>query len=172
MVHTDTDGRVVLLANVQEGNEAVAYLLDFFCILFVRIFQLLEGAGGIYIVTRIDTYLFGIQGRYLSHFRVEMHVGNQRGLVSLGTQGGVDVLQVFRLTHALCGESHVFTSRLDDTLGLLHACFGIHGDGVRHTLYTDRISATHRSGAHIYLVRLSARIVEVIHSVSWSYKRI
>ena len=82
------------------------------------------------------------------------------------------MLQVLCFTYSLCGETYVFSSRLDDTLGLFHTSFSVHGDGIRHTLYTDRISATHRSGAYIYLVRLSARIVEVIHSVSLSYKRI
>ena len=50
VVHSDADGCVIFLTDVQEGDETVAYLLDFFCILFIRILQLLEGAGSIYIV--------------------------------------------------------------------------------------------------------------------------
>lgn len=50
MVHSDADGCVVFLTDVQEGDETVAYLLDFFCILFIRILQLLEGTGSIYVV--------------------------------------------------------------------------------------------------------------------------
>ena len=76
MVHSDADGRVVFLTDVQEGDETVAYLLDFFCILFIRILQLLEGAGSIYIVARVDTYLFSVQGRNLSYFRIEMYIGH------------------------------------------------------------------------------------------------
>ena len=76
MVHSDADGRVVFLTDVQEGDETVAYLLDFFCILFIRILQLLEGTGSIYIVARVDTYLLSVQGRYLGYFRIEMYIGH------------------------------------------------------------------------------------------------
>ena len=76
VVHSDADGRVVFLTDVQKGDEAVAYLLDFFCILFIRILQLLEGTGSIYVVARVDTYLFSVQGRYLGYFRIEMYIGH------------------------------------------------------------------------------------------------
>ena len=44
MIHTDTDGGVIGFTDVQEGNEAVAYLPDLLRVLLIGIFQMLEGA--------------------------------------------------------------------------------------------------------------------------------
>ena len=60
MIYTDTDGCMILLADIQERNEPIMYLLQFLCIFFVCIFQMFEGACGIYIVSRIDTYFLDI----------------------------------------------------------------------------------------------------------------
>ena len=48
MIHTDTDGGVIGFTDVQEGNEAVAYLPDLLRVLLIGIFQMLEGACGIH----------------------------------------------------------------------------------------------------------------------------
>ena len=57
MIHTDTDGGVVGFTDVQEGNEAVAYLPDLLRVLLIGIFQMLEGACGIHVVARVDADL-------------------------------------------------------------------------------------------------------------------
>ena len=58
MVHADTDGGVMCLANLDEGDEFLLNLLQFLGIFLIGVFQMLEGASWVDIVARIDTHLF------------------------------------------------------------------------------------------------------------------
>ena len=150
MVHADADGCVVLFADIEEGDEAVAYLLQLLCVLLVCIFQMLESAGGIHVVARIDAYLLHVLCRYVSHLRVEMNVGHQWNHVSVLAQCGVDVHQILRFLDALGRKPHVFASCIYNPFSLCHAGFRVLCGGVRHTLYAYRIGAAHRGGSNIY----------------------
>lgn len=55
MVHTDTDSRMIGLADIQKRDETVAYLPEFLCIFFIGILQMLESTCGVYVVARVDT---------------------------------------------------------------------------------------------------------------------
>ena len=72
MIYTDTDGCMILLADIQERNESVMYFLQLLCILFVCIFQMLEGACGIHVVARVDADLFRILRGNVCYFTVPL----------------------------------------------------------------------------------------------------
>ena len=150
MIYTDADSCMILLADIQERNEPVMYLLQLLCILFVCIFQMLEGACGIYIVSRIDTHFLDILCCYICYLWVEVDVGNQWNHISVPAQTGIDVHQVFRFFNALCCQTYIFTSGIYNTFSLCHAGFCILCGGVCHTLYAYRIGAAHRGGSNIY----------------------
>ena len=83
MIHTDPDRSVILLTDIQERDKPVMDFLYFLRILLVCIFQFLKSTCSIYIVSRIDAHLFRILSSYISHFRIEMHIGNQWNHISL-----------------------------------------------------------------------------------------
>ena len=87
VVHADADGRVVLLTDVQEGDKAVAYLLQLLRIFLVGILQVLEGTGSVYVVTGVDAYLLGIESGHVGHARIEVYIGYQRRHVAVGRRG-------------------------------------------------------------------------------------
>ena len=49
--------------------------VNFLCVFLVGILQLLERAGSIHIVSRVDAYLFYILGSYIGYVWVEVYVG-------------------------------------------------------------------------------------------------
>jgi len=150
MIHTDTDGGVIGFTDVQEGNEAVAYLPDLLRVLLIGIFQMLEGACGIHVVARVDADLFRILRGNVCYFRVEMYVCHQWHHVAVLAQGGIDVHQVLRFLDALGGEAYVFSAGIHNTFGLCHTRIGILRGGIGHALYADRIGAAHRGGSDIH----------------------
>ena len=160
VVHADADGRVVLLTDVQEGDKAVAYLLQLLRIFLVGILQVLEGTGSVYVVTGVDAYLLGIESGHVGHARIEVYIGHQRRHIAVAAQGSIDVAKVFGFLHALCREPHVFTARIGYTFGLSYAGIGILGSGIGHALYADRIVASQRSGTDIDYRCFPAGIVE------------
>lgn len=85
-----------------------------------------------------------------------MNICNQGSHVSLFAQTGVDVLQVFGFSDSLSRQTDIFSTGIDNAFGLFNAGFGIHSDRIGHTLDAYRVSATHRSGANIYFIRLSS----------------
>ena len=85
MVHTDTDSRVIGLADIQKRDEPVAYLPEFLCIFFIGILQMLESTCGVYVVARVDTDYFRLLRCHICYFRVEMNIGHQWGHVAVLT---------------------------------------------------------------------------------------
>ena len=99
-----------------------------------------------------------------------MHVGNERSLIAIGTQAGVDVLKVLSLANALCGKSYILATSIDDALSLCDRLVGIGGRGGGHRLDAYGIIATHGSVAHMSDGSLAPLVIkESDHSLSWSY---
>ena len=165
VVHADADGGVVFLAYLQEGHEALADFLNLGGILLVGIFQVLEGTGSIHVVARVDAHLLGIACSHIGHAGIEVNIGHEGYHAPLGTQGGVDGLQVFGLAHPLGGETHIFTSGLHDAERLLHAGLSIHRNGIGHALQPDGVVATQRRGPHVDGHGGPTRVIEEIHSL-------
>ena len=160
VVHTDAQGGMVCLADVEQGDEACAYLLQFACILLVGIFQVLEGACGIDVVARVDAHLLGIERSYFRHLGVEVDVCHEGRQVALRAQGGVDVAQVLSLCHSLGSEPYVLSSGVDDSLCLCDGRFGVARRRVGHRLDAYGVGSPHRCGADLHLVRRPAFVVE------------
>ena len=135
MVYADTDGCVVLLADIKERHEAVTNLLKFLCIFLVGIFQFLEDTCRINIVARVHAHLLAIKGSHIGHVGVEVNVGHEWCHDSLCLQRSGDILHVLCLARALCGKSHEFTSSLNDTLCLCHTSLRVIGVGSGHGLH-------------------------------------
>ncbi|SRR5574344_383085 len=160
MVHADTYGGMILLAYLEERHETRLYLLKFSGIFLIRVLQLLEGTGRVHIVAWIDTHLLGIESSHISHMGIEMHISHQWSHIAVLTQTGIDILQIFRFLHALCSETHIFTTRINDALGLSHTALGIIGGSGGHRLYADRVLASQRRVAYLNLARNTALIIE------------
>ena len=163
VVYTDADGGVVLLTDLQEGDEALANLFNLSGILLVRIFQMLEGTGCIHVVAGIDAHLFSVEGSHIGHTRIEVDIGYQGHHTALTAQRGIDVLQVLGLAHTLRGEAYILASGLDNAERLLHTGLGIHGDRIGHTLQTNRVIAPKQSSTHLNGMSLPTGIIEKIH---------
>ena len=160
VVHSDAHGSVVLTADIEKRHELLLYLLQFLGIFLVGIFQFLECARRVNIVSGIYTHLLCIQRRYIGYMRIEMHVGNERCSDALLTETGVDVLEILCLSHSLSGETHVFSASLNDTFCLIHTCLGVGSGSGGHRLHTDGIVATKRCVADIHLMGFTAGVVE------------
>lgn len=77
---------MMLLTDIQEGNKFRLYLLQLLSILLICIFQMFEDTPRVYVVTGVNTYLLTILGGNVSNMRREMHVGNQRCVVTFSLQ--------------------------------------------------------------------------------------
>ena len=89
MIHTDADGSMMLLADVEERYEAILNLLKFVGILLVGIFLLDELAGRIHVVARIYAHFFTIESSHVGNVRIEMNIGYERSLIAVGTDAGI-----------------------------------------------------------------------------------
>ena len=97
MVHADADGCMILLADIEEWNESVFYLLQFVSIFLIGIFLLDELAGRINIVARIDTHLLAVESSNVGNVRIEVNISYKRCQIAVGTNAGIDVLHVLCL---------------------------------------------------------------------------
>ena len=149
MVHADADGGMVLLADIEEWHEAIFYLLKFVGIFLVGIFLLDKLAGRIDIVARVDAHLLAVERSHISHIRIEVNIGNERCLIAIGTDTGVDVLHILCLSGTLGSKAHQLATSLDDFLSLFHASLGVIGIGGGHRLDADRVVATYVDGTHM-----------------------
>ena len=77
---------MVLLTNIQEGDELLLYLLQLCGILLIGIFQMLERTTGIHVVAGIDTYLLTILGGHIGHMSRKVNVGHQGCLIAVSLQ--------------------------------------------------------------------------------------
>ena len=91
MVHTDADGSMVLLADVEERYETLLNLLKFVSILLISIFLLDELAGRIHVVARVYAYFLTIESSHIGNVRIEVNIGYERSLIAVGTDAGIDV---------------------------------------------------------------------------------
>ena len=149
MIHTDADGSMMLLADVEERYEAILNLLKFVGILLVGIFLLDELAGRIHVVAWIYAHFLSIESSHVGNVRIEVNIGYERSLIAVGTDAGIDVFHVLCLAGTLSGEAHQFATSLDNLLSLLYASLGIIGVGGGHRLDADRVVATYVDGTHM-----------------------
>ena len=142
MVHTDTHSRVVLLTDIDEGHELLLNLFELGSILFVGIFQMLEGAAWIHIVARVDTYLLAVLCCYISGMSSKVYVSHQRCVVAVGLQSGRDILHILCLANPLSCKTYQFATGINNTLGLSYRTFCIIRIGGGHRLDADGIITT------------------------------
>ena len=160
MIHTDADGSMMLLADVEERYEAILNLLKFVGILLVGIFLLDELAGRIHVVARIDAHFLAIESSHVGNVRIEVNIGYERSLIAVGTDAGIDVFHVLCLAGTLSGEAHQLATSLDNLFSLLNASLSIIGVGSGHRLDADRIIATQVDGSDMCHRRGTAGIIE------------
>ena len=163
MVDTDTHCRVILLADIEERHETLFKSLEFGGIFLVGIFQMLECAGRVDVITGIHPHLLGIEGSHIGYIRIEMHIGNKGSGYSFGTKGCIDILEILSLAHTLCGEAHILSTCLDDSFSLGNRCLGVGGGSGGHRLYAYGVVASHRGGAHVIDRRRATGVVKDIH---------
>ena len=163
MVDAYAQGRVVFLTYVKQRHKAFLNLLQFAGILLVGVFQVLERARRVGIIAGVYAHLLGIQGGHLGHMRVEVHVGHQWSHVPVGPEPRVYLLQVLGFAHALGGQAHVFSARLDYALGLCHARLGVGGGRGGHRLHAHRPLPTHRRAANLHLGSRAAAVIEQVN---------
>ena len=142
VVHTQANGRMMRLADVEERNEATAYLLDLLGILLVGIFELLERTTGIDVIARIDADLLDNPGSDIGHRRIEMDIGNQGDLIAIAMNAVLDLLERQRLLPALGGESHDIGTSIDNALDLGGRSLDVVGIRIGHRLHPNGIPAT------------------------------
>ena len=77
VVDTDAQGRVVLLADIEQADKPLTQTLQFGSILLVGVVDVLEHARRVNVVTRVDTHFLHPLRCQIRHVRVEMHVGDE-----------------------------------------------------------------------------------------------
>ena len=95
MVHTDTDGSMMLLTDIQEGHELLLDLLQLGRILLIGILQMLERTPWIDIVAWVDTHLLAVKGCHVGRMGREMYIGHKRCRIAVGLQLGRDTIVPF-----------------------------------------------------------------------------
>ena len=160
MIHTDADGSMMLLADVEERYEAILNLLKFVGILLVGIFLLDQLAGRIHVVARIDAHFLAIESSDVGNVRIEVNIGYERSLIADGTDAGIDVFHVLCLAGTLSVEAHQLATSLDNLFSLLNASLSIIGVCGGHRLDADRIIATQVDGSDMCHTRGRADISE------------
>ncbi len=145
MIHTDADGSMMLLADVEERYEANLNLLKFVGILLV--------------VARIDAHFLTIESSHVGNVRIEVNISYERSPIAVGTDAGI-VFHVLCLAGTLSGEAHQFATSLDNLLSLLYASLGIIGVGGGHRMDEDRFIATPAEGSYMCHRRVTACIIE------------
>ena len=160
VIHTDTDSRMILFADIQKRHKAVMNFLYFLRILLVGIFQLLKSTCSVYIIPRIDAYLFRISGCHIGYFRIKVYIGNQRNHIFLTAQTDVNIFQVLRFLDTLRRQTDILTARVDNTFRLFHTSLRILRRRIGHRLDTNRIGATQRYGPNIHFGSFPPKIIE------------
>ena len=77
MVHSDSYGRVVLLADIDERHQSGINLLQFRLIFLIGVLQMTERSCRVDIIARIDANLLAILRSNIGHAGVEVHVGHE-----------------------------------------------------------------------------------------------
>ena len=142
VIHTDTHGGVMLLTDIDKRHELGLNLLQFLGIFLVGVFQMFEGTAWVDVVAGIDADLLAVLCSDVSGMCREMNVGHQWCIVAVSLQSGRDILHVLRFASALSGETHQFTTSINDALGLSHASLSVVRVRSCHRLDTDGVIAT------------------------------
>ena len=142
VIHTDTYGSVMFLADIDKRHELGLNLLQFLGIFLVGIFQMFESTARIDVVARIDADLLTVLRSDISGMCREMNVSHQRCVIAVSLQAGRDILHVLRFASALGGETNQFTTSINDAFGLSYAGLRVVGVRSRHRLNADGIIAT------------------------------
>ena len=165
VVDADADSRVVLLTDIEEGNEAVLDLLQFCNVFLVGILMLDELAGGVDVVAGVDADFLGIEGGDIGDMGVEMDIGHEGRLEAVATDTGIDILQILGLAGALCRQTDELATGADDLLSLTDAGLGVVGVRCRHTLYAHGEIAAHVEGTDMYGRGRTTGIIEQINHI-------
>ena len=151
---------MILFADIQKRHKAVMNFLYFLRILLVGIFQLLKSTCSVYIIPRIDAYLFRISGCHIGNFRIKVYIGNQRNHIFLTAQTDINIFQVLRFLDTLRRQTDILTARVDNTFRLFHTSLRILRRRIGHRLDTNRIGATQRYGPNIHFGSFPPKIIE------------
>ena len=143
VIDTDTNGRMMLLADTDKRHQALIDFLQFSRIFLIGIFQMFERTSRINIVAWIDAYLFGILGSHICYIRIKVNISYQRSIVAVFFQRGTDVFQVLGFAPSLCGQTHQFSTCINDAFGLCYRRFRIVCRGCRHRLYPYGVLSSH-----------------------------
>lgn len=149
MIDTQTDGRAMCTADVEEGHQPVVYLLHLGSIRLVGVGEMAEGAGRIDIVAGVNAHFLYIEGGDISHMGIEVYIGHQRRGNAFCPQGSMDVPEVLRLTHPLRGKPHILTARLHDASSLRHTGLRVISRGGGHGLHADGVLPAQRRVAYM-----------------------
>ena len=168
MVHSETNSRVVGLADLEERNETATYLLYLLRIFLVSVFQLDKSTTRIDIIAGVDADLLDNLRCHISHSSIEMDVGDEGDGVAIAMDGILDLLESKGFLTPLGREAHDGGTGIDNTLDLSRRGHNIVGIRVGHRLHTDRVLATDDDIAHMAFAGFASDIV--IH-VSCTYSR-
>ena len=83
MIHTNSDGSMMFLTDVQERNESSLKFLYFISVFLVGIIDMLELTCRINVVTRVDSDFICIQCGHICHLSIKMHISNQWDIISI-----------------------------------------------------------------------------------------
>ena len=161
----------MLLTDVEKWHELSFNLCQFFSIFSIGVFEMLELACGVHVITWIDTHFFGMKGSLISNVGIEMHVGNEWHMATTSTETFADGLEVLCLLYSLRGEAHVFTTSLHNAKCLRDAGIGVHRGSVGHGLHTNGVSASKRGAPYMNFVGGTTLVVEKRIPIARTKKR-
>ena len=132
VVHSETHGCGVRLADIKKRHKCVANLFNLRGIFLIGEFKFFECAGGIHEIAGIYAhFLTGLRGLE-RRIRIEMHIRHQGHV----TPGRIETLTDFRhvlgLAHTLGGETHNLSAGLCYADSLRHTPLGVEGRRVGH----------------------------------------
>ena len=158
VIHTDTDGSVMFLTDLNEGDEFPFDFLQFVGIFLIGVFQMFEGTSRVDIVAWIDAHLLTIEGGDVGGVCGEVHIGHQWLCVAIGLQFGRDVFHIFCLTGSLCCKAYQFAACIYNAFCLCYAGVGIVGIGSCHRLDADGVITSNADITHLRFCRTSSLI--------------
>ena len=132
VVHTQAHSRVVVAAHLDKGQQRLTHALELGVILFLGKFKLLECACRIHKVSRVDAYTLTHLGGSKRCLGIEVDVGNQRDVASVGAQHLRDLADAVSLFYALCRQPHIVGPGIGDALALGRTGLYVIGSGIGH----------------------------------------
>ena len=163
MVHSETHGCGVRLADIKKRHKCVANLFNLRGIFLIGEFKFFECAGGIHEIAGIYAhFLTGLRGLE-RRIRIEMHIRHQGHV----TPGRIETLTDFRhvlgLAHTLGGQTHKLSAGGGYAQRLGHTAIDIVGAEIGHTLHTQRRSAPYGDTGHPHGPRVATPVIVAAH---------